>query len=194
MERTLVVVKPDGVQRGLVGAVIDRLERAGFKIVALKMLKPSRELASKNYPSTDEWYKKVGDRSISTFKSMGVDIMKKFGTDDPILIGKTIKGWLIRFLSSGNVVAMVVEGNKAAAHVRKLVGETDPIKAAPGTIRGDFSIDDVVLGNNLNRPMVNVVHASGNTEEAMQEIKIWFTDKEIMEYSVEGDKAYYREW
>ncbi len=194
MERTLVLVKPDGVQRNLIGKVISRFEHAGLKIVALKMLKPSKELAAKNYPDSNEWYTKVGERSIGTFKSMGIDVKKKFGTDEPVQIGKTIKGWLVRFLSSGNVVAMVLEGNNAAAHVRRLVGETDPLKASTGSIRGDFSIDDVILGNTLNRPIVNVVHASGNSQEAVGEIKIWFTEKEMLSYVVDTDKVYYKEW
>ena len=160
MERTLVVVKPDGVQRGLIGRVISRFEYAGFKIVALKMLRPSRDLASRNYPDSDQWYKKVGERSISTFKSMGTDPRIKFGTDDPVAVGKIIKGWLVRFLASGNVVAMVLEGNNAAVHARKVVGETDPVRAISGSIRADFSIDDVILGNTMSRPMVNIVHAS----------------------------------
>jgi len=194
MERTLVVVKPDGVERGLTGKVISRFEHMGFKVVALKMLKPSRELATRNYPNSDEWYKRTGERSINTFKSSGMDVMKKFGTEDPIQIGKIIKGWLVRFLASDNVVAMVLEGNKAAVHVRKMVGETDPIKAAPGSIRGDFSVDDVINGNGLNRPMVNVVHASGNAEEALQEIPLWFTEKEILSYKRDNEGVFYNEW
>ncbi len=194
MERTLAVVKPDGVRRGLIGEIIRRFEKAGLKIVALKMLKPTEELAANNYPDTDEWFKKVGERSSKTFASIGMDIKKKFGTDDPILIGKTIKGWLVRFLSSGNVVAMVLEGNRAADNVRRLVGETDPLMAQAGTIRGDLSIDNVVLGNSSNRPMVNVVHASGNAEEAKQEIKTWFNDSEILEYNRANEDEFYRAW
>ncbi len=194
MERTLVLVKPDGVRRGLIGHVISRFEHAGFKIVALKMLKPTKELASRNYPDDDGWYRKVGERSINTFKSIGVDINKKFGTDNPIEIGRIIKSWLVRFLASDNVVAMVLEGNKAAAHARKIVGETDPIKAVAGSIRADLSLDDVILGNTMNRPMVNIVHASGNAEEAVQEIAVWFTDKEMQNYSRFSADVFYKEW
>jgi nucleoside-diphosphate kinase len=194
MERTLVVVKPDGVQRGLIGRVIARFEHAGFKIVALKMLRPTKDLASRNYPDSDEWYRKVGERSISTFKGMGTDPRIKFGTDDPIAVGKTIKGWLVRFLSSGNVVAMVLEGNNAATHARKLVGETDPVKAISGSIRADFSIDDVILGNTMSRPMVNIVHASGNAKEAADEIKIWFDEKEMLAYKRNSEEIFYKQW
>lgn len=194
MERTLVLVKPDGVQRSLIGEVISRFEHAGFKIVALKMLKPSKDLASRNYPDTDDWYRKVGERSINTFKSVGVDIVKKFGTDEPVQIGRIIKGWLVRFLSSDKVVAMVLEGNKASQHSRRLVGETDPIKAMAGSIRGGFSVDDVINGNTLNRPMANIVHASGSAEEAAEEIKVWFSDKEMLDYRRDNEDVFYKEW
>jgi nucleoside-diphosphate kinase len=194
MERTLVLIKPDGVQRGLIGEAIGRFERAGFKIVALKMLKPSRELASRNYPDSEEWYRKVGERSTETFKSMGTDVKAKFGTDDPIAIGRIVKGWIVRFLSSSKVVAMVLEANNAAAHARKVVGETNPIKAIAGSIRADFSIDDVINGNALNRPVLNVVHASGSAQEAADEIKLWFTEKEMLAYERDDEQTFYKSW
>ena len=194
MERTLVLIKPDGVQRGLIGEAIGRFERAGFKIVALKMLKPSRELASRNYPDSEEWYRKVGERSTETFKSMGTDVKMKFGTDDPIAIGRIVKGWIVRFLSSSKVVAMVLEANNAAAHARKIVGETNPIKAIAGSIRADFSIDDVINGNALNRPVLNVVHASGSAQEAADEIKLWFTEKEMLAYERDDEQVFYKSW
>ena len=194
MERTLVLIKPDGVQRGLIGEAIGRFECAGFKIVALKMLKPSRELASRNYPDSEEWYRKVGERSTETFKSMGTDVKAKFGTDDPIAIGRIVKGWIVRFLSSSKVVAMVLEANNAAAHARKIVGETNPIKAIAGSIRADFSIDDVINGNALNRPVLNVVHASGSAQEAADEIKLWFTEKEMLAYERDDEQVFYKSW
>ncbi len=194
MERTLVLIKPDGVQRGLIGEAIGRFERAGFKIVALKMLKPSKELASRNYPDSEEWYRKVGERSTETFKSMGTDVKAKFGTDDPIAIGRIVKGWIVRFLSSSKVVAMVLEANNAAAHARKIVGETNPIKAIAGSIRADFSIDDVINGNALNRPVLNVVHASGSAQEAADEIKLWFTEKEMLAYERDDEQVFYKSW
>ncbi len=194
LERTLVVVKPDGVKRRLIGKIIQRLEEAGLKLVALKMFTPSVDLVKSNYPESDEWFKKAGDRSINTFKEMGVNIEQKFGTDNPIEVGKIIKKWIVRFMTSGNVVAMVWEGNRAADNVRRLIGETDPLKAQPGTIRGDFSVDNVILGNSSNRPMANVVHASGNREEALTEIPLWFKSEEILRYTREGEDAFYKQW
>lgn len=194
MERSLVLIKPDGVQRGLIGAVISRIEHSGLKIVALKMLKPTKELVAKNYPDSDAWYSKVGNRTINTFREANMDLKAKFGTDEPIAIGKTIKGWIIKFMTSGNVVAMVVEGNKAVDNMRKLAGETIPVKATAGTIRGDLSIDDVVRGNALNRPILNVVHASDSLEDAKKEIENWFAEKEIYNYKIHSDETFYKQW
>ncbi len=194
MERTFVLVKTDGVKRKLVGEVISRLERSGLKLVALKLIKPSIEMVAKNYPDTDEWYRKVGERSTNTFKAMGMDPKQKFGTADPIQIGKQVKSWILRFMTSGKVIAMVWEGNRAVDHVRRLMGETDPIKATAGTIRGDFSIDDVALGNFTNRPIVNVIHGSGSVDEAKKEISIWFSEKEIFSYRRDTENIFYEEW
>ncbi len=171
-----------------------RFERSGLKMVGLKMLKPTRNLVEKNYPDTKEWYEKVGGRSISTFKEMGVDIRAKFGSDDAEKIGRQIKEWIIRFMTSGKVVAMVLEGNKAVDNVRRLVGETNPMKATPGSIRSDFSIDDVQLGNATNRPIVNVVHASGSVGEAKSEISNWFTDNELFDYKMGNEDVFYKVW
>ncbi len=194
MERTLAVVKTDGVQRHLIGQVISRFEQSGFKVVGLKMLKPPKDLVLKNYPDTKEWYEKVGGRSISTFKEMGVDVKSKFGTENPEAIGKKVKEWIVRFMTSGKVVAIVLEGNRAAENVRRIVGETNPIKAMAGTIRGDFSIDDTQLGNSKNRPIVNVVHASGSAEEAKTEIPLWFKPEEIFEYKRDNEGVFYEVW
>lgn len=194
VERTLVLVKADGVQRRLVGEVISRFERSGLKVVGLKLLKPSAGLVSKNYPDSDDWYKKVGGRSLDTFKAAGEDPEKIFGTRDPVAIGKTVKSWIIRFMTSGRVVAVALEGNRAVDHVRRLVGETDPIKAAAGTIRGDLSIDDTMLGNLTHRLVVNLVHASGDVEEAKREVSNWFTDKELFEYKRDNEDVFYRVW
>jgi len=194
MERTLVLVKPDGVARGLIGEVIKRFELSGLKIVGMKMVRATEDLASRHYPSSDEWFRKAGQRSIETFKAQSIDINKRFGTTDPISIGRIIKSWLVKFITSGEVVAMVLEGNRAIDNVRRLIGETDPLKALPGTIRGDFSIDNVILGNSLSRPMVNVVHASGDKKEAENEIGTWFEKSELYDYNTGADDVFYKEW
>jgi nucleoside-diphosphate kinase len=182
MERTFVLIKPDAVQRGLIGEIISRFEKTGLKVVALKMVKPTKEQALKFYPSDEQWLISVANKSLTVYKQLGLDPKKDFGTDDPVEIGKIIKDWLADFLASGPCVAMVIEGNRAVEVVRKIVGATRPYEAEPGTIRGDFSTDSPELANILKRPLRNLVHASDSKEVAEKEIKFWFNDNEIISY------------
>lgn len=181
-ERTFVAVKPDGVLRGLVGEIIGRLERRGLKIIALKMVLPTREHVEHHYPSSDDWFGSVGSRTSTFFKEKGIDTKSHFGTDDHIEIGKQVKKWLGDYLTQGPVVAMVVQGMHAITAVRKLVGHTYPIEALPGTIRGDFSVDTPAAANTEKRVVKNIIHASGNQEEASHEIEHWFSPEEIHDY------------
>jgi nucleoside-diphosphate kinase len=191
MERTFVMIKPDGVQRGLIGEIISRFEKTGLKIVALKMIRPTVEQAMRFYPSDDEWLKSVANKSLSVYKQLGIDPKKDFGTDDPIEIGKIIKRWLAEFLASGPCVAMVIEGNRAIEVVRKIVGATRPYEALPGTIRGDFSTDSPELANILKRPLRNLVHASDSKEVAEKEIAFWFEESEIHNYKRADENVIY---
>ena len=191
MERTFVMVKPDGVKRGLTGQIIARFERAGLKLVALKMVHPTQEMVEKHYPSTEKWFTTVGEKTLSSYRELGMDPQEHLGTDQALEIGKIVKGWLKEFISSSCVVCMVWEGNHAIGNVRRLVGNTLPIKANPGTIRGDFTCDSPDLANMKHRPIRNVVHASGDPEEAQHEIRLWFTEKEIYDYErVDADIIY----
>ena len=190
-ERTFVMIKPDGVKRGLIGEIITRFERVGLKIIGLKMFKFSKELAENFYPSREDWYKAVGEKTLSTYKEIGKDPKKDFGTEDPVEIGKTIKKWLVNFISSSPVVAMVLEGNRAIEIGRKLVGHTLPYKAAPGTIRGDFSVESPELANAMKRNIINLVHASDNPADAEREISLVFKDEELYEYETLVEKIFY---
>lgn len=191
MERTFVLIKPDAVQRGLIGEIIARIERTGLKIVALKMVKPTKEQAMNFYPSDEAWLKSVANKSLTVYKELGLDPRKDFGTDDAVEIGKKIKEWLAEFLASGPCVAMVVEGNRAVEVVRKIVGTTRPYEALPGTIRGDFSTDSPELANILKRPLRNLVHASDSKEVAEKEIAFWFEKSEIVSYRRADENVIY---
>jgi nucleoside-diphosphate kinase len=182
-EKTLIVIKHDGVARGHVGEIIHRYEKAGLKVVAFKMVHASRELAAKHYASTDEDHTRRGNNTLRDAAEKGVDVKKKFGTDDAIEIGKMINQWLIDYINEGPVVAFVLEGYSAIKVARKVTGSTLPNEAAPGTIRGDLTHDNPELANFYDRPMKNLVHASGNAQEAETEINLWFKKDEIMEYS-----------
>lgn len=181
-ERTLVLVKPDGVKRGLIGAIIQRFERAGLRIVALKMITATREELEGHFPKDKKWIRGMGEKSLATWREYGIDPIKILGTADAYKIGQGIAQWNYRYLLSGPMIAMVLEGIHSVETVRKLVGNTAPSKAAPGTIRGDFSIDSPDLANVEGRAVHNLVHASGTIQEAKQEIDIWFNQDEIMNH------------
>lgn len=182
LEKTLVLVKPDGVFRGLVGEVISRFEKRGLKIAALKMIWPTRKHVYAHYPEDAAWFANVGSRTHNFFKEHQVNIKEHFGTDDHLKIGQKVKSWLGDYMTQGPVVAMVVQGMHAISTVRKLGGSTYPVEALPGTIRGDFSVDTPTAANVEGRVVKNVIHASGNPQEAKHEIGHWFTAKEIHSY------------
>jgi nucleoside-diphosphate kinase len=178
MEQSLVLVKPDGVMRGQVGEIISRFERVGLKIVAMKMVLPERSQVDRHYALTEEWMRGVFDKAKKKFDAKG----EKFEFSDHKAYGKFIKDGLVEFLLSGPVVAMVLEGRECVTLVRKLVGATEPMGSAPGTIRGDLSPDTYALSNEQKRPLRNLIHASGTVEEGKSEVAIWFTKKEMFQY------------
>ena len=181
-EKTYVMIKPDGVRKGLIGEVIKRFEQRGLKIVALEMSQPSHEQMDNHYPKNEEWITRLGTKTLNTYEKYGYDAMADFGTIDPALIGPGVRKWLIDFMLSAPVVKMVVQGLHAVDIVRKIAGPTMPYLAEIGTIRGDFSIDSPVLANKEKRCVTNIVHCSETQEEAEHEIKHWFGDAVIHEY------------
>lgn len=181
-ERTLVLVKPDGVKRGLVGETIKRLEQRGLKVIALKMILPTEKQAYDHYPHTEAWYRGMGEKTLEGLKKYGKSPLALMGTEDPLKIGQEIGKWTTDFLKSGPVVALIIEGVHAVDMVRKIVGHTLPSKAEMGTIRGDYSVDSPTLANLDKRAIHNVVHASGDPIEAAHEIKHWFSEQEVHDY------------
>jgi len=181
-EKTLIIIKHDGIARGLAGEIIERYERAGLKIVAMKMLHPTKEKADKHYQATDEDLERMGNNTLKDAAEKGIDVKEKFGTDDPKEIGKYIKKWLIEYLNEGPVLVFVLEGYGAIKIGRKITGATVPSEANPGTIRGDLTHDNPELANYYNRPLRNLVHASGKPNEAEYEINLWFTPDELQNY------------
>ncbi len=158
INRTLFIIKPDGVERGVIGKIITQLEDRGLKIIALKLMRASRELAEKHYGDLD------------------VRLTKKD------LDGATIKSQMIDFLLSGPVVAMVIEGVKAVEYVKRLSGSTYPNESDLGTIRGMFGHMTRFHANNTNRAVRNLVHASDPDEDPEHEIGLWFTADELVSY------------
>lgn len=178
-ERTLVVIKPDGIERSLVGEIIGRFERIGLKLVAMKMALASAEHIEKHYTLDPEWRIKTGEKSIKAYTDKGE--VHPVG-NDPLKITAIILEKLKKYMASGPVIAMVFEGAHAVAVVRKLVGSTEPLSSDVGTIRGDFVLDSYHLSNVDNRAVRNLVHASGSVGEAEKEIKHWFSEAEIYDY------------
>jgi nucleoside-diphosphate kinase len=173
-EKTFVLIKPDGVKRGLVGEIISTFERAGLIITQLQMIRPQENIVQLHYPNTEQWLESAGRKAIGGYQSVGLDVLTELGTNEPIAIGRIIKKMLVEYLCSGDVVIMVVEGNLAVSNVRRLCGNTLPSEADPASIRGRFGIDSPDISFAEKRPVLNLVHASGNIAEAEFEIKLWF--------------------
>ncbi|OGM91214.1 hypothetical protein A2755_02315 [Candidatus Wolfebacteria bacterium RIFCSPHIGHO2_01_FULL_48_22] len=176
-ERTLVLLKPDAVQRNLIGEIISRFERVGLKLVAMKLLQPSKELAYKHYVKNEEEIEALGNRSIEGKRKGGAEVH-----DDPKKLGQSIVDRLVTFLSSAPVVAFVLEGHQAIKVTRKIVGSTEPLQSDVGTIRGDFTVDSYHIADTHNRAVRNLVHASANEFDSQYEIDVWFTPDELLEY------------
>jgi nucleoside-diphosphate kinase len=174
-ERTLVIFKSDVLPRGLFGKILTRFENAGFKLVGAKMIKPTRELLENHYNGDMEWVTNLGRKTISTFETAGKSVKDLLGTDDPEVLGKDVKEQLIDYLLDKPVVVTVWEGSAGTiGWIRKLVGYTVPATAEVGSIRSDFSHDSQLSAPFKNRAINNLLHASGNAEEAESEIKVWF--------------------
>jgi nucleoside-diphosphate kinase len=182
-QQTFCMIKPDGVARGLVGEIVLRMEKAGLKVVAMKMLVPTKEQIIAHYPMSDQaWVDRLGDKGLSTFAELELDAVEHLGSDDRSVVGRGVADSLIDYMISGPVVAMVVEGLQSIEMVRKLAGHTLPAKASVGTIRGDFSVDTPAIANVQGRALHNLFHASENPEEAANEVKLWFDGAEIASY------------
>lgn len=185
-ERTLVLLKPDSVQRGLIGEIIGRFEKKGLKITAMKMIWPSTKLAAEHYDQPESAMILLGERTIAAYKEKGVEMK-----ETPIEIAKRIQKRLVRYLSTGPVVAMIIEGAHAVAHVRKIRGATNPLAADVGTITADLTIDSYFLSDPDERSIRNLVHASGTVDEAEHELGLWFNKDEIHDYDLAIEKILY---
>ncbi|MCF7871751.1 nucleoside-diphosphate kinase [Candidatus Woesearchaeota archaeon] len=186
-ERSLVLIKPDGVQRGLVGEILTRFEKCGLKIIGMKMVYPNENLAGNHYVADENWLKTVGSKQKEAYAKKGLTINKEERE-----IGLEVRQQLIDFLTMSPVVAFVFEGHNAVKHIRKLVGSTSPGDATPGTIRGDYSFDTYGLADTSKRPIQNLIHASGETEEAEREIKLWFNENELHVWKRVDEELLYR--
>lgn len=161
MEQTLIILKPDAMQRGIIGEIITRFERVGLKIVAAKIVRPSEEHYYKHY------------------ETIGKMVSRR---------GKEVFDYTLSFMQEGPVLAIVLEGVEAVAQVRKMIGTTEPKSANPGTIRGDYSHISYAYANAKSVAIPNLIHASGDVSDAEQEVAHWFRPEEIFAYDSVHDK------
>lgn len=186
-ERTLVIIKPDGVQRSLIGEVIRRYERMGLKLVGIKMVLPSEDHVEKHYTLDPEWRKRVGEKTIDSYKKKGLNPPSQ----DPIEISNAVLQRLRSYMTLGPVVPMIWQGANAVAMVKKITGGTEPLTSDVGTIRGDFMVDSYPIADMDDRSLRNIAHISGSPEEAEMEIKHWFNDDEIINYRLIQEQMLY---
>lgn len=185
-ERTFVILKPDTVQRSLVGEVVKRFERTGLKCTAMKMFMADEARLLKHYNKSDEWFLKKGTNVVADLTAQG-----RVVTKEPIEYGRDIIRTIVKYMTAGPVVAMVLEGNEAVAVVTKLVGTTEPKTSDVGTIRGDYTLDSYSHSAYENRAVRNLIHCSDAVEEAEREIALWFTESDIMDYITAQERIMY---
>lgn len=186
-ERTLVVIKPDGIQRSLIGEIVKRYEKIGLKLVGLKMLVPTTEFIEKHYTLDPEWRRITGEKRIKAAKDKG----EKPPSEDPFEITNIVLEKLKKYMTSGPVIAMVWQGAHSVELVRKITGGTEPRTSDVGTIRGDFVIDSYNMADDDGRAVRNLIHASGTVAEAENEIRHWFNESELMNYRLIQEQILY---
>lgn len=185
-ERTFVILKPDTVQRSLVGEVIKRFEQTGLKCTAMKMFVPTEEKLIQHYNKSEEWFLKKGTNVVKDLMEQGLPIEK-----EPMEYGKDIIRTIVKYMTAAPVVAMVWEGNQAVNVVTKIVGTTEPSTSDVGTLRGDYTIDSYGHASFENRAVRNLVHCSDAVSEAEREIAIWFTEEDVMKYNTAQERIMY---
>lgn len=186
-ERTLIIIKPDGIQRSLVGEIIKRYERIGLKLMGLKMMVPSGEMIEKHYTLDPEWVRITGEKTIKSYRDKGM----KPPTENPLKVTKLLLERLKKYMSSGPVIAMVWQGAHAVSIVRKITGGTEPLTSDVGTIRGDFVLDSYEMSDSAERCIRNLIHSSGSVKEAENEIEHWFKDEELINYRLIQEQVLY---
>jgi len=186
-ERTLVIIKPDGVQRTLIGEIIQRYERAGLKLVGMKMVVPTEDHVEAHYTLDPNWRQVTGEKTINSYIKKG----ETPWTTDPLEVTRVLLGTLKKYMASGPVIPMVFEGMHAVEIVRKITGGTEPRTSDVGTIRGDFVTDSYGVSDTDKRAVRNLVHASGSPAEAEMEIPHWFKKEELIDYRLVQEQIIY---
>lgn len=185
-ERTLVILKPDAIQRGLVGDLLKRFENTGLKLIGMKMIVPKEELVWKHYNKDEAWFQSKGEKLVENLKAAGLPIEK-----EAIEYGREIIGALVKFMTASPVIPMVWEGNQSVAIIKKIVGSTEPATSAVGTIRGDYTLDSYEISNLDGRAVRNLVHCTDDSSESEREISLWFNQEELINYRLIAEQMLY---
>ncbi len=185
-EKTFVIIKPDGVQRGLVGNIVRRFENTGLKLVHLSLQMLDEKKLWEHYGKDDAWFERKGKGIADDRAAAGLPVEK-----EPLEYGKDIIRALVKFMTSGPVVVMVLEGNQAVGVVKKLVGGTEPSTSDVGTIRGDLTVDSYAIAAIDDRAVRNLIHCSDAPEEAEREIALWLGKDAVLNYRLVGEQILY---
>jgi len=189
-EQTLIAIKPEAIQRHLIGELIAKFEKRGLKMVASKMVAPKVDQVGEHYPDDEAWYISSGTKTFENYKAKGIDPGMT-----PIELAKRTRETLMEHWVDRPVLLMIWEGPHAIALGRKTAGATNPLTADIGSIRGDYGSDSYEASDVLERAIHSLVHASGSVEEAQTEIAIWFKPEEVLDYDlIDEDIFYDKDW
>jgi nucleoside-diphosphate kinase len=188
IEQTLIIIKPEAIQRQIIGELIAKFERRGLKLVGCKLAAPTEEQIGKHYPDDEEWYKSSGQKTYDGYVARGEE-----PPGEPVELAKETRRRLIDHFTGRPVLLMAWEGPHAVALGRKTVGSTNPLEADIGSIRGDYSTESYELADGFERAIHTLVHASGSVKEAKDEMDIWFKEGEIVEYDFITELVSYTE-
>ena len=186
-ERSLILIKPDGIQRSLIGEIIGRYERIGLRLIGLKLMVPTAEMVEQHYTLDPDWRRVTGEKTIKGYMDKGLTPP----ITDPLEVTKRILVRNMEYITSGPIIAMVWQGAHAVEIVRKLTGSTEPLKSDVGTIRGDYVIDSYEMSDKDGRAVRNLIHSSGSIKEAEDEINHWFKPEELLEYKLVQEQIIY---
>lgn len=186
-ERTLVIIKPDGIQRSLIGEILGRYERLGLKLIGLKLMVPTEEMIEQHYTLDPEWRRVTGEKTIKGYLDKGLTPP----VTDPLEVTTRLLLRLKKYMTAGPVIAMVWQGAHAVEVVRKITGGTEPLKSPVGTIRGDYVLDSYQMSDVDQRSVRNLIHASGSPKEADDEISHWFKPEELLDYKLVQEQIIY---
>ena len=185
-ERTFVIIKPDGIQRSLMGDIMGRFERVGLKVAGMKFGMADEKKLWDHYNKDDAWFTSKGENIVKDREAAGLPIEK-----EAIEYGKDIIGALVKFMTAGPVLMMVLQGNQAVAVTKKLVGGTEPATSDVGTIRGDYTLDSYAICSLDDRAVRNLIHCSDEVEEANREISLWFDESDLLNYRLIQEEILY---